>query len=511
MDRRLFLGGLSYWGLGLAGVSSGCATTRRPTFATNPFSLGVASGDPLPDGVVLWTRLAPDPLNGGGMPPERVRVEWEVASDESMSNVVRRGRTTATPDLGHSVHVEVGRLRPDQWYWYQFRAGSEESQVGRTRTAPDLQAPNDRLDFAFASCQHFETGFFTSLRHLSEEDIDLVIHLGDYIYENAGIDGRVRKHAGLEIESLDDYRNRYAQYKTDTDLQAAHAAFPWLVSWDDHEIDNNWAGAHSLDDPAEALAFLDRRANAAQAYYEHMPLRRASIPMGPDIRLYRSASFGTLATFFVLDTRQYRTGQPCGDGLKPKCPEVFSPDGTILGREQERWLQSGLSQSASRWNVLAQQVMIADAVRGTSWGIGYSMDKWSGYERDQDRLLDFLHDRRISNPIVLTGDIHSNFVNDLKLDFHDMNSPTVATEFVGTSLSSGGDGADTRPSTEGLYSQNPFVKFWNGQRGYVRCRVTSGLWTSDYRVVDYVTRRGSPISTRASFVVEEGRAGVERA
>ncbi len=405
----------------------------------------------------------------------------------------------------------MDRLRPDAWYWYQFRVGSEESPVGRTRTAPDLDAPNERLDFAFASCQHYEQGYFTSLRHLSEEDIDFVVHLGDYIYEYEGIDNRVRKHSGFEIESLTDYRNRYAQYKADTDLQAAHAAFPWLMTWDDHEIVNNWAGAHSLDDPAQALAFLARRANAAQAYYEHMPLRRASIPTGPDIRLYRSASFGSLATFFVLDTRQYRTVQPCGDGVKPKCPEVYGPDATIMGRAQERWLYDGLGQSESQWNVLAQQVMIADVVRGTTPERRYNMDKWSGYDRDRDRLLGFLHDRRVANPVVLTGDIHSNWVNDLKLDFRDMRSPTVASEFVGTSLSSGGDGADTRASMEGLYSQNPFVKFWNGQRGYVRCRVTPELWTSDYRVVDYVTRRGSPISTRASFVVEEGKAGVVQA
>ncbi len=511
MDRRNFLGNLSWWGLTLAGVSSsGCATWKRPRFSAYPFSLGVASGDPLADGVVLWTRLAPDPLEGGGMPLDSVRVQWRLAADENMRNIVQQGTTIAAPDSAHSVHVEVSGLESDRWYWYQFSAGSEESPIGRTRTVPPHDAAVDRLNFVFASCQHYEQGLYTSLRHLAEEDIDLVFHLGDYIYEREGIDARVRKHTGTEIETVWDYRNRYALYKADADLQAAHHAFPWIVTSDDHEVDNNYAGAISeQNDPVDE--FLARRANAYQAYYEHMPLRMSSMPSGSDMRLYRSVNFGNLAQFNVLDTRQYRTDQPCGDRSGPLCHAALDLDATLMGPEQEQWLYNKLDTSRSKWNVLAQQVMMARVDRRVGAEERYSMDQWSGYEAARNRLFGYLHDRQPSNPIVLTGDIHSNWVNDLKTDFDDMSSATVATEFVGTSLSSGGDGADTRPSTEGLLAENPFVKFFNGQRGYVRCEVTPNLWQADYRVVEYVSRPGASISTRASFVVEEGEAGVERA
>ena len=510
MDRRDFVGGMSYGGILLAGLPSRYPTWKKPKFADNPFSLGVASGDPLPDGVVLWTRLAPNPLEGGGMPAEDVRVEWRIASDEAMNNVVQRGTTIAAPDLGHSVHVEVSRLDPHRWYWYQFTVGSDESPIGRTRTAPPADQAVDRLDFVFASCQKYEQGYYTALRHLADENVDLVVHLGDYIYEGEGLDDQVRKHIGGEIQTLSDYRNRYAQYKTDPELQAAHHAFPWIVTTDDHEVDNNYASAISENhDPV--AAFLTRRANAYQAFYEHLPLRRASMPRGPNMRLYRSLNFGNLAGFFVLDTRQYRTDQPCDDTTGPRCTGVFDANATMMGPEQERWLFDSLAESRSRWNVIAQQVMIAstDGIPGPEER--YSMDKWAAYDDARNRLTNYLHDRQIANPVVLTGDIHSNWVADLKTDFGDTTSPTVGTEFVGTSLSSSGDGRDTSPRIQRVLSENPFIKFFNGQRGYVRCRITPGLWKSDYRVVDYVTRRGAAISTRASFVVEDGKRGVEQA
>lgn len=284
---------------------------RRPTFASYPFSLGVASGDPLPDSVVLWTRLAPDPLRGGGMPEEDVQVEWVVAQDERLTRVVKRGTALAPAALAHSVHLEVSGLEPDRWYWYQFRVAGEASPVGRTRTAPPLEADPRLLRFAFASCQHYEQGFYTAYRHLANEDLDLVFHLGDYIYENSGVREQVRFHTYTELATLQDYRNRLALYKTDPDLQAAHAAFPWVVTWDDHEVDNDYAGKISENNDPEA-AFLQRRAAAYQAYYEHLPLRRSSMPRGPDAEIYRSLPFGRLARFYILDTRQYRTDQPCG-------------------------------------------------------------------------------------------------------------------------------------------------------------------------------------------------------
>jgi len=365
----------------------------------------------------------------------------------------------------------------------------------------------ERLRFAFASCQHYESGFFNAYYHMANDDLDLVVHLGDYIYEGDGARGAIRKHVGLEINSLDDYRNRHAQYKTDTDLQAAHAAFPWLVTWDDHELDNNYASdisEQTFVDPAE---FLIRRANAYQAYYEHMPLRKSAIPHGPLMQIYRGCAWGRLADFDVLDTRQYRSDQPCGDRNTEPCADALSDKQTMLGAEQQNWLDDRLRQSPAIWNVLAQQVMMGRADRKAGAGVAYSMDQWPGYEVPRRRLMQFLQDHKIKNPIVLTGDIHTNWVNDLKIDFDDPTAPTVASEFVCTSISSGGNGADNRQASATVLAENPFVRFHNSERGYVRCDVTSKQWQSDYQVVPYVTRKGSPQVTRASFVVEAGQAG----
>ncbi|HEX3157585.1 MAG TPA: alkaline phosphatase D family protein, partial [Gemmatimonadaceae bacterium] len=320
-----------------------------------PFTLGVASGDPTPDGVVLWTRLAPDPLRGGGMPPRRVPVRWEIAADEGFARIVQRGEALALPELAHSVHVEVRGLASDRVYWYRFITGGAASPVGRTRTAPAAGARLDRFALAFASCQSYQSGYYTAHRHLANEDVNLVVFLGDYIYEGGIDQGGVRRHTGPEIMSLGDYRDRYALYKTDPDLQAAHAAFPWTVTTDDHEVDNNYAGEISERYDAPQL-FLQRRAAAYQAYYEHMPLRRSSMPKGPDLPLYRRLGFGDLLELNVLDTRQYRTDQPCGDSVTPHCAESLSPDATILGAAQERWLLDGLGASAARWNLLGNQL-----------------------------------------------------------------------------------------------------------------------------------------------------------
>ena len=482
---------------------------RQARFSADPFTLGVASGDPLPDGFVLWTRLALDPLNGGGMAPENVTVDWQVATDERMSRIVKSGRAVATPQLGHSVHVEVSGLEPARWYWYRFRAGDAESAVGRSRTTPRAGSRLDRLTFAFASCQHYETGLYTAYEHMSEEELDLVIHLGDYIYEGFARPGFVRQHQGGEAMTLEGYRNRYAQYKSDPLLQRAHARFPWIVTWDDHEVDNNYAG-EIAEDSEDRAEFLARRASAYQAYYEHMPLRRTSLPKGSQMLLYRRVAFGDLAEFNVLDTRQHRTDQPCGDGAKPQCLDSLGERATLLGPAQERWLLDGLDRSRAHWNVLAQQVLMAKVDRQPGPEELYGMDQWSGYEAARNRLLRFLADRRPSNPIVITGDIHSNWVCDLKLDFRRPESPTVGTEFVGTSISSGGDGSDTLPVIEAILQENPHVKFYNSQRGYVRCLVTRERWQSDFRIVPHVTRPGAPVLTRASFVAENGRPGAER-
>ena len=483
---------------------------QRAAMPDYPFQLGVASGDPAPDGFVIWTRLAPRPTEGGGMPAENLRVQWQVYADEGLTKVVRQGSSVATPALAHSVHVEVHGLEPNRWYWYRFKVGNDTSQVGRSRTMPAHDSMPDKLRFAFASCQHFEYGYFTVLEHLAQAELDLVVHLGDYIYEYAGADNRVRKHTGPEITELVHYRNRLAQYHTDPHLQAAHANFPWLVTWDDHEFDNNYANMISEEPGVAVDAFLIRRANAYQAYYEHMPLRRRSVPRGPDMKLYRGVQFGRLADFDVLDTRQYRTDQPGGDGNKPLGDDAFDPAATLLGSRQEKWLTRRLRHSPCRWNILAQQVMMARVDRTPGEAANFSMDQWPGYDLSRTRLIRFLADQRISNPVVLTGDIHKNWVNDLKIDFDKPDEATVATEFVGTSITSGGDGPEETADHDGVMADNPFVKFYNAERGYVQCTLTPGQWRSDFQVVPYVTRPGAPLMTRASFVVESDRPGATR-
>ena len=487
---------------------AGGEVRKEIAFPSNPFSLGVASGEPTADGFVIWTRLAPKPLEGGGMPHALVEVSWEVAEDEAFTKIAGKGSVIATPQLAHSVHVELAGLKPDRWYWYRFHAGKEVSPVGRARTFPEGSAEPAEMRFAFASCQHYEDGYYAAYANMVKEPLDLIIHLGDYIYEGAARKGRVREHIGGELFTLEHYRTRYAQYKTDPDLQAAHARCPWLVTWDDHEFDNNYANLIPEQKNIDAQAFLKRRADAYQAYYEHMPLRRRSIPRGHELTLYRHVRFGRLAEFFVLDTRQYRTDQPNGDGLKPLLGAARHATATILGRTQKRWLMSGLLESQSTWNVIPQQVLFARVDRIPGPVEGFPMDKWAGYDFERQGLVDFLHERRVPNPIVLTGDIHTNYVNELKQNFDDMNSPTVGVEFVGTSISSGGNGSQKLDYTDGMIAENPFIKFHNAERGYVSCRLTPKEWRSDYWVVEDVTRSDSPTTKRASFIVEDGKPGI---
>ena len=486
------------------------ATLTRPKFWDYPFKLGVGSGDPTPDGVVLWTRLAPRPLEGGGLPESPIDVGWQVAEDEAMTRIVRSGTQTAVPQWGHSVHVEVDGLKPDRWYFYQFKAGSEVSQVGRTRTAPPADALPEKLRFSFVSCQHWEAGFYTGYEHMLNENLDLVIHLGDYIYEGPAKESRVRSHVGAKLDSLISYRHRHAQYKTDPALQMMHAAAPWLVTWDDHEFENNCAGAISENEGTSEADFLARRARAYQAYYEHMPLRRSALPSGPDMLLYRTNSFGRLAEFFVLDTRQYRDDQPCGDGTKVPCEAVFDPNGTILGKQQRDWLYGGLKASGAQWNVLAQQVLMARLGRTLETGEkAYSMDKWMGYESERRNVLRYLEEQQISNPVVITGDIHSNWAIDLQLDADDPDSAIVAPEFVCSGISSTGDGKAGDYSE--LYSEYPCVKYHDRYSGYVTCEVTPTEWKTDFRTMEYVSRPGAPLLTPAKFVVEAGGKRLESA
>lgn len=478
-------------------------TRGAPRVRDDPFVSGVASGDPSSDGVVLWTRLSADPARAGAVP-----VRWEVAEDEGFAKIVRTGSSPAPAELGYTVHAEVEGLRPARDYWYRFIAGGQTGPVGRTRTAPKDDESNDRFRFAFVSCQNYEHGLFTAFDHLAAEDLDLVVHLGDYIYEkrfNAPI--IVREHEAGEVLTLDQYRARYATYRSDPALQAAHAACPWVVTTDDHEVANNYAGR--IPEAATTGDFLLRRAAAYQAFYEFMPLRRRSLPRGPGMQLFRRLRFGRLINMHVLDTRQYRSDQPCGDGSKPRCAEALAATQTMMGAEQERWLDAELRDSKARWNVIANQVMIAQVKRGTPDAPTYSMDKWDGYVAARERLLRVLATAPPSNPIVVTGDVHSNWVAELKTNFEDASSRTVAPEFIGTSMSSGGDGNDG--TFDRIQSLNPHVKFQNARRGYVRVELTRQVCRADYRVVPFVTKPGAPVSTSASFVVEAGRPHVNRA
>ncbi|MCA9069640.1 MAG: alkaline phosphatase D family protein [Planctomycetaceae bacterium] len=506
VSRRLFLAyGTALSSIPLLGRSTRAAS--RPTFSGDPFSLGVASGDPDHRGMVLWTRLAPKPFEpNGGMSPEAVEVQWQVAEDEAMKKVVAKGTELATPQLGHSVHVEVNQLKPDRWYWYRFQVGEATSPVGRTRTLPEPKTMPDQLKFAFTSCQNFEQGLFTAYEQMARDDVDLVFHLGDYIYEYAaGRNGKVRTHLGQELESLGDYRIRLSQYRADPLLHGMHAQCPWFVTWDDHEFDNNCAGDISEEPNIDPIDYLIRRANAYQAYYEMMPLRKRSMPSGPNLKLYRQASFGRLADFLVLDTRQYRTDQPNGDKKSPLNAAALDRNNSLMGIKQRNWLFRSLVASESKWNILAQQVMMGMVgFADDNESLMYSMDQWPGCAAERMYLMKFLEERRVPNPVVLTGDIHSNWANELRVDDRNPETPVIGTEFVCTSLSSGGNGVDQPKGIDKLLSDNPCIKWHNRERGYVRCTVTPETWTSDYVVVDNVEKPDGKIFTRKSFVVEAG-------
>ncbi|MEU9322855.1 alkaline phosphatase D family protein [Streptomyces canus] len=483
----------------------------------NPFTLGVASGDPQPDSVLLWTRLAPVPFQtDGGLPAERVLVRWELAHDERFRRIVRRGTVVAHPEFNHAVHAEVGHLDADRFFYYRFRVGRWISPTGRTRTAP---APGSRaaaLTFAAVSCQAYTDGYFTPYGHLAAEDVDMVFHLGDYLYEYAvNSVGGYRNYTdrtlpavfNRETVTLEDYRLRYALYKSDPDLMAAHAAHPFVVTWDDHETENNYADDIPENDvPPEE--FLLRRAAAYRAYWENQPLRRPQQPAGPDMQLYRRLHWGRLAQFDVLDTRQYRSDQAYGDGLDLPGPEIDDPARTMTGETQERWLLNGWRASRALWNVVPQQVNFSQRKLDLTDPARLSMDSWDGYRASRRRILDGAKAAGIDNLMVLTGDVHVAYAYDIKDDFDDPASRTLGTEIVGSSIASGRDGAD-KPSTWDTYTgANPHMKFYNGLRGYVTVELGRERARADFRSVPYVTRPGAPIATAASFVTEVGNQGL---
>lgn len=509
--------------LGVAGGVAGLAAlaqlpvgrseaTPRPAGGDYPFTLGVASGDPTPDGMVLWTRLVPKPFEvGGGMPQRKVAVQWQIARDERFRHVVMEGRSWALPELAHSVHVEVAGLAPDREWFYRFRYRHDVSPVGRTRTTPRRTNRNAAMTFAFASCQDWASGYYSALAHLAEEDLDLVLHLGDYVYEG-GIpaDGGYRKTpvpAVLQTapRDVERWRMQYALYKSDPDLQTAHARFPWLVTWDDHEVQNDYANTESqYEGDITAL-----RTAAYRAWYEHQPVRRPANLAEP--RIYRRVKWGGLAQFDLVDGRQYRSIPPCGWGEADACDPAYDPAVTMLGKDQERWLYDGLKHSEARWDVLASNVMVGRLDHDGTAGDLLWHDAWDGFPAARNRLTEAWKRADTRNPVVLTGDWHSTFVNDIHADFDKPDSKVVATEFVGSSLSSNGDGEVYGPYYGPMIKFNPHIKFFDGdRRGYVRCRLDKDELRTDLQMVSTVSRRDAPKYTHASFVVEDGRPGAHQ-
>ncbi|MEU9553887.1 alkaline phosphatase D family protein [Streptomyces fumanus] len=486
----------------------------------DPFTLGVASGDPLPESVLLWTRLAPEPFEeDGGMGQERVSVQWEVALDEYFALVVRKGTALAYPEYSHSVHVDVQGLTPGVTYYYRFRAGSYISPAGRTRTAPAADADLTTMRLGAVACQAYQDGYYTVYRHLAREDVDVVFHLGDYLYEYAvNSAGGERGYTDVtlpevfnrETMTLADYRLRYSLYKSDKDLQAAHAAHPFVVTWDDHETENNYADSVPENDlpPSE---FLLRRAAAYRAYWENQPLRSAQLPQGPDALLYRRLQWGTLAQFDVLDTRQYRSDQAYDDRPHAPGPESDDPARTLTGAEQEKWLLDGWQASDALWNVTAQQVCFSQRRFGLTADAPLSMDAWDGYRASRNRVVAGAKAAGLENWLILTGDVHVAYAFDVKDDFDNPDSRTLGTELACSSVSSGKDGVERPDSWETQMKANPHMKFYDGRRGFARVAIGTESARIDFKTVSVISTPGAPLTTAASFVTEVGDQGMKPA
>ncbi|MEU4392922.1 alkaline phosphatase D family protein [Kribbella sp. NPDC023855] len=504
--RTLVLGGLAAAGATALPARSSIITATAAV--PYPFQLGVASGEPDSGSVVLWTRLAPSPLNAdgqGGMANTNVAVDWQVSTNELFSTLVASGTVTATYAAAHSVHVVASGLNPDSDYFYRFRAQGHVSPVGRTRTAPATGTNGRDLVMAFASCAHYEEGYYTAYRRMAEDNPGVILFLGDYIYEYPATAGRTRLHLGsTEITTLADYRRRYAQYKSDPDLQAAHAAAPWIVVPDDHEVENNHAGNIRADSTPvlTAAEWTARRSAAYKAYYENMPLRPAQANNGASIPLYRRLQWGNLATFHMLDTRQYRNDQACGDGWKV-CSDADLATRSLPGNTQETWLLNGLAEHTGTWDIIGQQVFFARRFNAS----GASMDSWDGYRASRARIQQGWVSRGTRNPVVLTGDVHRAWASNLMADYNNANSAVIGSELVTSSVTSGGDGdgATTIPDV----GTNPWLKFFNNRRGYVRTTVSPTQMRADFRAVAKVSEHDAAVSTVKSFVIEEGRPGLQ--
>jgi alkaline phosphatase D len=484
---------------------------RGPRLRSNPFVLSIASGFPTATTVVLWTKLLPEPQQpDGGLPTGDITLRYDIASDERMRHVLRRGSVTAQAQWAHSVHLELAHLEPARDYFYRFTLGDYQSPIGRTRTLPARSAKPNALHIAVANCQHYEHGHFAAYRHMAATVPDLILHLGDYIYEGARDDKRIRQHTGGLCRTLEDYRARYALYQHDASLQAAHAAAPWLCTWDDHEVANDYSGVHSgrADDPAE---FLARRAAAYQAYFEHLPLPPSAAPRNGNVALYARRQLGNLLTVHMLDQRQYRSAQACplpnrpgGNRVNETCADLADETRTMLGAEQEAWLSQGLATARSQWTLFAQGTLMAHLDEQSGPGRQYGTDAWNGYPQARRHLLADIQQHRVANPVVLAGDIHAFMANHITAEPTDPASAPLATEFVATSISS-----DPRPQAQldTWRTENPNIQFAEGRyRGYLDMHLTPQTLRADLISVSDVNLPNASAERLRSFTVESGRA-----
>ncbi|MEV6291797.1 alkaline phosphatase D family protein [Streptomyces sp. NPDC051896] len=499
------------------------------------FLHGVASGDPLPDGVLLWTRVTPTPeaIPGSGVGPD-TEVSWVVARDKAFTGIVAKGTVTATAASDHTVKADVRGLQPATDYWFRFSAGGTDSPVARTRTAPAADAPVSSLRFGVVTCANWEAGYFAAYRHLATRgDLDAWLHLGDYIYEYksgeyAARGTVVRPHAPAnEIITLADYRTRHAKYKTDPDLQALHLKAPVIAIWDDHEFaDNAWSGGAVNHTEGAEGTWTARKAAARQAYFEWMPVRTAI-----EGTTYRRLRFGKLADLSLLDLRSFRSQQAsAGSG------SVDDPNRTITGRAQLDWLKAGLKASDTKWRLVGNSVMIAPFVVGSLTadllkplaklldlpqdGIGVNTDQWDGYTHDRRELLDHLRSNGIGNTVFLTGDIHMSWANDVPVDAGTYPlSPSAATEFVITSVTS--DNLDDIVKVpEGTVSAlaAPLIEVANrhvhwvdtDRHGYGVLDITADRAQMDYYVLSDRTDPNATSTWVRSYRTRSGTQKVER-
>ena len=496
-----------------AAPDTAAAATTTSTLAPvdlggDPFTLGIASGDPDATSVVLWTRLAPEPMSGGGMPADDVAVLWEVSATDDFTEIAVSGTETATATFGHSVHA-LATLGEGDWF-YRFRVGEYISPVGITRRSPAGGVATAR--FAVGSCQNYSDGYYAAHRDIAEQQPDFMVWLGDYIYEGVGLpfdpDVAAREHVGDEPTTVDGYRMRYSQYKGDPNLQAAHAVCPWFVIWDDHEVENNYADL-TPQDPADAAGFEARRFAAYQAWWEHQPVRlQPPTAADQEYRIYRETQWSDLIQVALLDGRQYRSDQACGDAtlqIEPPCPEAADPARTMLGAEQEQWLLETLGASTAVWNLIGNQVILADA---TFNGAVLNFDQWDGYPVARARLLQAFADAAIANLVVVTGDIHLAAVAQLRAGDGGTGTP-VGVEFVTTSISS--DGLVGDELTDILKTFPALVDAELAYRGYTLHTVTREDWTAEYRIVDEVDDPNSAVTTYGTYVVAAGTNTVAKA